>query len=171
MIRVFTSFLFTFTIFNLLASDSSYYQNLVTSEGGAYFQAPDDWTLLEPEQLPKSIIMLAKGAGKREVSPSINLAKENVTLTLREYLKVVREINEAEGRNWKELGTIQTASGPASLSQCDYTDQWGDSRMLHAITVQNNTAYILTASALKEEFPDHYELFFQSIQSLHLPKN
>ncbi len=147
----------------------TYYSQLVEGNKSAYFQVPGDWLLAKPDQLPPKVTMLATGEGKREVRPRLNLAEENVDGDLDDYLKVIAELNKAEGREWRKLGTIETESGTASLSQCDMPTKWGTTRMLHAILVQNKKAYILTASSLQEEFADNYELFFRSLSSLKVP--
>ena len=150
--------------------DKEFYSSMVEKNEEAYFRLPGDWELTPRVRLNSHVVIHATGSGEREVRPTLNLATEKTTKTLKEYIAVVREINEAEGREFKNLGTIETESGPASLSQVDLQTKWGTSRMLHAILVEGDTAYILTASALKEEFPDNYETFFDSLKSLHVPK-
>lgn len=111
------------------------------------------------------------GKGKGQFPPSINLATEPYKGTLKEYLKLVKSINAAKGVEWKDLGKIKTEAGEGSLSQVDTKMQWGDVRMLHTILVRKGTVYIVTAAALKEEFPSLYQPFFNSMRSLSIEED
>ena len=47
----------------------------------------------------------------------------------------------------------------------------GEERLLHALIVRYDKAYLLTAAALKEEFADHYSQFFEAIRSMKINKS
>ncbi len=79
----------------------------------------------------------------------MNLSTQLFPGTLKDYLKNVKNINEAQGYFWKDLGSITTEAGPASLSQVDTKTEYGDVRQMHVILLKNGRIYILTASALK----------------------
>jgi hypothetical protein len=140
------------------------------NEEAPSFEVPSDWTVTDPNEVDSRIVMLATGKGKLTIPPTLNLATEKTEVTLRQYLKIIRENTMAEGREWKEIGNIETVSGTANLSQCDIETKWGKTRLLHAILLRDQVAYVLTASAMDDEFADNYELFFNSLRSLQLPK-
>ncbi len=102
--------------------------------------------------------------------PSMNLGTETFDGTLKDYLKIVKNVNDARHAEWKELGTIRTEAGNASLSQADIKTEWGDVRMMHVIMLHDGTVYILTAAALKEEFPNFYKDFFKSMTTLKIQR-
>jgi hypothetical protein len=131
---------------------------------------PEGWRFAERSVLPKNVHLMVVGQGKFEMPPSINLALEPFKGSLKEYLQIVKEINAAKGDDWKDLGTINTEAGPASLSQLDTKTQWGNVRMMHIILLKDGTIYILTAAARKEEFPDFYREFFRAMKSFHFEK-
>lgn len=132
----------------------------------AAFTPPTGWRLADSSALPSSVKVMVVGKGEKEFPPSINLGTEQFAGTLQEYLKVVKSINTAQGAAWKDLGMIKTEAGEASLSQLDTKTQWGDVRMMHVILVRNGVVYIMTAAALKDEFPKHYQDFFNSMKTL-----
>lgn len=132
------------------------------------FRHPEGWRMADPKVLPKSVKVMVIGKGDHNFPPSINFGTDQTTATLKEYLKNIKEINVSQGAEWKDLGTIRTDAGEASLSQVDSKTEWGDMRMMHVILIRNNQAYILTAAALKEEFPKHYKEFFNSMRSLNI---
>lgn len=135
------------------------------------FTPPQGWKIADAAELPKSVKVMVVGKGEREYPPSINLGTENYNQPLNDYLKRIKEINVANGTEWKNLGPIQTQAGEANLSQVDIKTQWGDVRMMHVILLKDNVVYILTASALKSEFAKFYKDFFESLQSLRFVKN
>ena len=134
--------------------------------GAAVFTPPAGWRLADSANLGKSIKVMVVGKGKRELPPSINLTTERYAGTLKQYLKLIKDINAAQGNEWKDLGTIQTKSGNASLSQSNSKTNWGDMRMMHLVLFKNKTIYIMTAAALTEEFATFYQDFFNSMSSL-----
>lgn len=136
---------------------------------GCTFTPPQDWSFVNPEDLPKQVKVLVQGKGKYELSPSINLSVESTSLDLKSYLNAVKELHESSSNaQWKKLGTIQTQAGPAMLTQVEMETKWGPARMMQTIMIRNHHAYILTTTARPEEFPHFYKDFFQSIQSLRL---
>jgi hypothetical protein len=130
------------------------------------FTPPSNWHLAEKDKLPGSVKVMVVGEGKHEFPPSINLGVESFEGSLKDYLKMIQGINAARHTEWKDLGTIHTEAGNASLSQVDMPTQWGDVRLMHVILMHDGAAYILTAAALKEEFPAYYKDFFKSMTSL-----
>lgn len=127
---------------------------------------PEAWQASDPEKLLPSVKMMVVGKGAYEFPPSINIGTEVYSGTLKAYLKRVKEINTLKGAGFKDLGPLYLQCGVASLSQVDKKTEWGNIRMMHVIFKKDDTIYIVTASARKEEFPDFYKDFFNSLKSL-----
>lgn len=138
--------------------------------GAVLFTPPKGWRAADPADLPKSVKAMVVGKGACEYPPSINLGTENYKGTLKQYLKRIKEINDSRGTAWKDLGTIRTEAGDASLSQADAKTGWGEVRMMHAILKKGDTIYILTASSLKDEFSKFYKDFFAALKSLRFSR-
>lgn len=144
------------------------FQTASKEQGAVMFMPPEGWHLADPKGLPPNIKVMVVGRGAHEYPPSINLAFENYAGTLKEYLKIVENINKRRGADWKDLGKIKTEAGEASLSQVDSKTKWGMERQMHVIFIKDGTVYILTAAALKDEFPNFYKEFFKAMQSLKI---
>lgn len=130
------------------------------------FTPPPGWRSGETKDLPPAVLAMVIGEGQNAYPPSINLAVEEYNGTTSSYLKIVKEINIKSGTKLKDLGMIHTSAGEASLSQVDVPTKWGETRLMHAILVKQGYAYIMTASALKAEFPKFYKDFFAAMRSL-----
>lgn len=144
--------------------------NLTSQEqekGFLTFTPPQGWRTADQKGLPPSVKIMVVGQGSHTFPPSINLGTEKYKGSLREYLNMIKDINNSSGADWKDLGSIKTQAGNASLSQVDSKTEWGEVRMMHAIMVQGGDAYVLTCAALKEEFPKFYKDFFSSMRSLN----
>jgi len=135
------------------------------------FTPPTGWRFADRSALPPSIKVMVVGEGKRDFPPSMSLGMEAYSGTLKEMLKTIKSINETQGGEWKDLGSIRTEAGDASLSQLDVKTEWGDIRMMHVVLVKDGNAYILTSAALKEEFPQFYKEFFNAMRSLRFEKS
>jgi hypothetical protein len=134
----------------------------------AAFTPPPGWKMADPSSLPTHVKIMVVGEGAKELPPSINLGYEPFQGSLKEYLKIVKRINMRTGDEWKDLGTIQTQAGPASLSQVDMKSKWGNLRQMHVIYLADGIVYILTAAALKEEFPRFYPQFFEAFHTFRV---
>lgn len=144
------------------------FQTTSQEPGAVMFKPPEGWLLADPKALPSNIKIMVVGKGAHEYPPSMNLAFEKYSGTLKEYLRVVEAINKKRGAEWKNLGKIRTEAGDASLSQVDSKTQWGVERQMHVILIKDGTVYILTAAALKDEFPKFYQDFFTAMRSLKI---
>jgi len=138
----------------------------ITLSHNIIFTPPSGWRNSDNAALPKHVNIMVVGKGANEFPPSISLATEPYSGTMKQYLKVIKELNASKGQDWKDLGTIRTAAGNASLSQTDSKSQWGELRMMHVMLKKDGTVYILTAAALKDEFPKFYKEIFASLRSL-----
>lgn len=148
----------------LRASDS-------LDSGIVLFTPPAGWRMADPKLLPERVRIMVVGQGPSAFPPSMNLSLEPYSGSLKEYLKIIKNMNDAQGFEWKDLGTIRTEAGTASLSQVDTKTEWGSVRLMHVILLKNGTIYILTASALKDEFSQFYKDFFASMRSLRVAKD
>lgn len=147
-------------------------QKNVNAPGAVLFTPPTGWRLVDPKNLPKSILVMVVGKGEGDFPPNMNLGFENYTGSMKDYLrKVVKVQLDSTHAEWKDLGTIQTEAGDAQLLQIDNKTKWGVERQMMALIKSDNTIYMLTASALREEFPKHYKEFFNSIRSLKINPN
>ncbi|MEM1283254.1 MAG: hypothetical protein AAGG81_06845 [Chlamydiota bacterium] len=161
------------TSMSTLTADSfeSDYIQKAQEPGTVIFNPPESWHIADPQALPPSVKIMVVGQSGTDFPPSINLGTEKYSGTLKDYLKTIKNINDAQGADWKDLGTIRTQAGTASLSQVDAKTEWGEIRMMHVIVLREGTVYILTAAALKEEFSKYYKDFFKSMRSLRFNKN
>lgn len=148
-----------------------HFLELAQDPGAVIFTPPQGWYLADPKALPPSVKVMVVGKGTSEYPPSLNLSTEKFSGTLKHYLKIVKALNESKGDEWKDLGTIRTEAGDASLSQVDTKSKWGTERLMHVILEKNGTIYILTAAALKNEFPKYYKEFFNSMRSLQINRD
>ena len=140
-------------------------------EGIILFTPPPGWRLADASSLPSHVRAMVVGNGPSAFPPSMNLSWEPYKGTLRQYLKSVKIMNDSQGYDWKDLGSIKTEAGNGSLSQVDTKTQWGDVRLMHVILINNGNVYILTASALKDEFSLFYKEFFASMRSLRIAQD
>lgn len=138
--------------------------------GAALFTPPPNWQVADSSILPETVLVMVVGKSTSAFPPSINLGAEHFSGTVKQYLKRVKELNQAQGFEWKDLGSIKTEAGDVSLSQVDRKNEWGEIRMMHLITKKNDTIYILTAASLKEEFPRYYNDFFSVFRSFRFNK-
>lgn len=140
--------------------------------GIAVFTPPKGWRTAEQNALSPHIKVLVVGPKlQNEMPPTMNLMIEPYDGTLKTYLKSVKKINDSHGDAWKDLGTLKTKAGDASLSQVEIRSKWGGEKLMHAIIVKKGYAYVLTASASKSEFGRFYQQFYTSLRSLQIFDN
>lgn len=132
------------------------------------FTPPSGWRFAEVTSKLKNVRTMVVGTGKRELSPSMNLMVDTYAGTPKEFLKFAKALTEAKGEQLKDLGSIQTEAGKASLLQVDSKTEWGDLRMLQVVLLKQGMVYVLTAAALKEEFAQFYPEFFKALRSLRI---
>ena len=128
-----------------------------------FFTPPHNWELVDPKKLSPGVKIGFIGPTKKELRPSINLAIEEVNVSLSDYVLAVKKIHEADPNNrWRDLGKFWTHSRESRLTEIESRSEYGQIRLMQLITLKNKTAYIITASALKEEFSNFYQ-DFQSV--------
>ncbi|MCX6988932.1 MAG: hypothetical protein NTZ52_05470 [Chlamydiae bacterium] len=108
------------------------------------FMPPNQWVLVDSSALSPSVLVAYVDRSTTGFLPSINLSIEKTDLSQKEYLR--------EGM----------------LTSIDTTCNWGPVRILQLILISKKTAYILTASAAKEEFATFYPTFKEAFRSLVL---
>lgn len=164
------TFLWIFIFFFLTSLNAQLHEPFnkgLDSQTHLIFTPPPGWKNADCASLPKQVELMVVGKGAGDFPPSISLATEVYSGTLKQYLKRVKELNASKGFEWKDLGNIKTQAGNVSLSQTDSQSQWGNIRMMHVMLKKDDTIFILTAAALKEEFPKFYKEIFTSLRSIH----
>ncbi len=136
------------------------------------FTPPKGWYLADPTSLSSHVLVGYVGNEKKIYRPSINLATEETNVSLKEYIQAVKKIH-SEDKNTKirELGTIKTKAGDAALLEILSYSNFGNMRMLQAILIKDNQAYILTGASLKDEFFSYSKELSSSIRSLEIIDN
>jgi len=160
-----------FSITALEADDRSFIPKQFAIPSGLYcfFLPPNGWNIADPKLLSPHVQIGFFTKGKKETSPSLNLAVEETNLSLTDYLKAVKAIHESDpSTHWRQLGKIQALAGLAQLTEIDTKTEVGPMRILQMILVRDGKAYILTAGALKEEFAEYYQDFQKSFRSLQV---
>jgi hypothetical protein len=132
----------------------------------AYFTPPKDWNPINPTKLSSRIKFGFVGKPQNSFCPSINLAVENVNISLEAYVQAVKKIHEADPSNhWRDLGKFSTGAGQGQLTEITSDTPTGQIRLLQMILVKNQKAYVMTASALKQFFSKFYRDFNAAFQS------
>ncbi len=148
------------------------WQPIEKSPGIAVFTPPAGWKAADSKDLSPHVKVLVVGPKlQNEMPPTMNLMIEPYNGTLKSYLKNVKRINDAHGDVWKDLGSLKTKAGEASLSQVEIRSKWGGEKLMHAILVKNGYAYVLTATATKNEFGRFYQQFYSALRSLQIYDN
>lgn len=153
-----------FLCFNTL----SWAASQTAKEETVQFTPPPGWRYADVSSQLKRVRTMVVGEGKFPLRPSMNLMVDEYPGTKKEYIKLTKAISEASGAEWKDLGSIQTEAGNASLLQEDTKTEWGVMRMMHVVLLRQGMVYILTAAALKDEFSQFYPQFFKSLRSLKI---
>jgi hypothetical protein len=139
---------------------------LLAHASHGYFNPPKDWLIADPALLSPRVQIGFICKTKKGFCPSLNMATEEVEVSLDEYLKAVKNIHEADHHNrWRKVGKILTRAGEAQLTEIDTKTQWGAVRLLQLILLKDHVAYVLTAAALKEDFAQFYKEFQSAFQS------
>lgn len=131
---------------------------------------PKGWHLIDdPSQLPIRVKVVYIGKGKGAFTPSLNLAIEETDLDVENYYTLAKNYHNSQAdTRCSYLGRMQTKGGEAEFLQIDRKTSFGDVRFLQAILVKNRSAYVITATALLEEYGTFYSSFFNTIQSFAL---
>lgn len=133
-------------------------------------EAPQGWECInDPKQLPAKVKVVYVGSGKWQLTPSINLAVEESSRTIDEYLEEAKAYHEkSAATKVTKLGIVKTKAGEAKVLQIDRATNWGNVRFIQATLMVNKNAYVITATCLQEEFGQVSRAIFQTIQSFTL---
>jgi hypothetical protein len=134
-----------------------------------FFRPPEGWDIADPKTLsPRVKIAFLKSTGNG-FCPSINLAIEETTVSINEYLKAVKAIHEQDrNTHWRALGKVSTSAGLGQLTEINSPSEWGPIRILQLILLKEGRAYVLTAAALKEDISNYYKEFQTAFRSFTL---
>lgn len=134
-----------------------------------FFTPPAGWDIADPRSLSPRVKIAFLKSTSNGFCPSINLAVEETSVSLNEYLKAVKMIHEQDRSNhWRALGKVKTNAGLAQLTEIDSKTEWGAIRILQLIFLKDGQAYVITASALREEFSNYYKEIQSAFRSLTL---
>lgn len=137
-----------------------------------YFTPPSGWEFAHPKNLSPQVQIAFVGKGSSDFRPSLNLATEDVDVSLKEYLKCVRQIHESElNVKWRDLGAFTFQSGKGRLSEIDSSSPAGEVKMLQGIFIQDGCAYILTAAVSKDDFSSMQKDLLAALRSLTVSPN
>ncbi|MBS0625560.1 MAG: hypothetical protein JSS32_05885 [Verrucomicrobia bacterium] len=132
-----------------------------------YFTPPPKWECAQPKNMSPHVQVGFVGKGTTEFNPSINLAFEDVDVSLKEYVKAVKQVHLSQGdTKWRDLGKFKMAAGEGRLIELSFPSAWGEVKMLQALYVHEAQACILTAAVLKKDYPEFQQPLLQSLQSL-----
>lgn len=132
-----------------------------------HFQPPSEWIAVKSGDPSDRGMIAFIGKAKKDVPPSLSFTTESTELSLREYVKAVKEIHESDLHvAWRDLGEFTFRAGKGRLGEICNPTPHGEMKILQAILVQNGCAYILTGAALKDEFSEHRAALVAAIRSL-----
>lgn len=143
-------------------------EELLKQPGACHFDVPKGWEMVDPKVLLPEVKVMVKGKALKanHLPPSINLALEETSLSLEEYLDAIKVMNTPDrNRKWSRMGSIHTKAGDMALTQLDLTSKWGDVRMIQALMIKNCVAYVITATSQLSEFSQFSKEFFSAIRS------
>ncbi|MCB1107207.1 MAG: hypothetical protein KDK76_03835 [Chlamydiia bacterium] len=139
---------------------------LFTSEPFFTFvDPPKEWLISDPSKYEEGVKVAFIASKQKVFTPSITLTIENVgKATMDDYVQALKRIYQAD--EFQELGIFTTSVGVAHLFQIDRNAQWGQMRLLQAITLYKGHALIQTGACLKKDFLDVHETFLNTFKSL-----
>lgn len=134
-----------------------------------YFLPPQGWqpARLDDPSSPIELAFIGTPGNPAELPPNISLAFEEVDCTLKEYVQGAKEnILSDSSATWRDLGSFKTAAGEARLTESSGPSPWGEVKTLQVLFVKEGRACILTATALKKDFPFLQTTLLSSLKSL-----
>lgn len=135
------------------------------------FAPPDGWRAQDPTALQcANVSYVAKKT--RGFTPSINLAIAPTKFSLEEYtLDAVKMHRLDKHSTCDRIGTLRTLSGEGNLLRIERQLEWGKVELMQLLQISDGKAYILTAAAKKEHFPNIRSEVTKSFRSLELFNN
>jgi len=152
------------------AIDQSDQAQIAKEPGACHFNPPEGWEYLDTSPLSPLVKIMVRGKGGQSMPPSLNLAVEETDLTLDDYVKAIKQLHQFDRQSrWSILGKINTGR-EVVITQLDTKTKWGEARILQAILVHEGIAYVLTATAHKDEFTKFSGDFLKAIRSFTVNK-
>lgn len=132
----------------------------------AYFIPPQKWDMIYDAPSPLVKITFV-GKAKKNCRPLINLATEQVDISLKEYVAIVKKNCEKDPHHqkWQDLGNFSTQAGEARLIKTLYSTAGNTLARLQLMLLKNGTIYVLTTSCLQEHFIEFSKEFYKSLKS------
>jgi hypothetical protein len=136
-----------------------------------YFVPPEKWEIAQPKDQTGYLQVGFVNTSYSSYLPRVSLATEDDAGTsVKEYVKQVKELQKTDPsiKEWRDLGPLKMQGGMGRLIEMQSSCALGDIKIMQAILLKNQTAYILTASALKKDFPSVQSQVLKTFQSLTL---
>lgn len=134
-----------------------------------YFIPPKGWEMALPQTSSKHVKVTFAQKRQDGLCPSINLAIENIDLSLKEYVKIIENLHKSKQKTrWRNLGPFTSKAGDGQLIELDLPTKWGETRLLQFLFVKDKKAYVITAGALKEDFSKYYKEFEKAFHTFQL---
>lgn len=131
------------------------------------FTIPDGWQQEKSTRIVDPTKILVKTEKDAiSLAPSINLVIEKIDMTLPEYTNLIKGLYEyVDDAEWNDLGNINTKAGQARLTMIDMEHKYGPIRIMQLSFVKDGILYLITNTALKNDFQKHYQNFFNAMRS------
>lgn len=129
---------------------------------------PEGWEIAHHSKLEEGVKIGFVQSRKKFFTPSITLTIEPIgDSELHTYIKAVKNHYTQDHTNtYRNLGTLHTSIGSTPLIQIDMKNQWGEIRVLQAISMYGSYALIQTGVCLKKDFLKVHETFLSAFKSL-----
>ncbi len=134
------------------------------------FLPPSGWEMAQPKAPSTDIQIGFFATASTNFRPSINFAIEKeIESDLKQYIKAVKSIHTEDPKTrYRDLGPLTTKAGEGRLIELTKPSPFGEMKVLQSIIVQDNTAYILTAAVLKEDFARYQAAILETFRSMEL---
>lgn len=131
-----------------------------------YFVPPEGWVPARPKGAASCVQIGFVGQGATAFHPSLNIATEETSVSLKEYVKAVKAIHLSQiGTQWLDLGSFRMKVGLGHLIQLEVPSPLGPQIVLQALWVQEGKAHILTGACLKEEIAQFRPILLEALRS------
>lgn len=134
------------------------------------FIPPKNWQFVDPKQLGEYVVAAFVGKNKNIFyRPMLNFAEEQIDIDEQKYIEAVKEKHgEMPDTIWRQIGKQKTMCGEATIAEIEVKSKYGPLKMIQAIVVKENNAYILTGSVSKDDFYQFNKEFLLAIKSLYV---
>lgn len=131
------------------------------------FTPPKDWKVQDPKKYSPYVTVAYAGKEEGFFRPTLNLAVEKNAGTTEQFLECVNKIQKKRPKSkWKKRSEIQTKAGIAYLFEDEVITKAGAVKILQAILVKDNTAYVLTGNCLVKDLLTYLPIHINTFKSL-----